>query len=393
MKPRVMLLTSLVAASAMVGCAGPHDEAKAEAYQRWYDARAGVLLSTGEDRFRTGDLEGAAGNAREALSMSPQNDQARMLLARVAIEKGSFNRALEYLGELAERTPEDDRVPYLQGVVHERLGRYEQALRSYEKARAIDPTNPGYVAAAAEVLVALDRADEALGLVETKLPVLEETAAVHVLAGDLAMLVGRPDRASGHYRHARRLDPTDSEILEKLARSLFFTGEYKRAAMYLTDLVGHEPYEQCVWAYMMLGDACLALGRNTQAKAAYQRVTELAGDQPKGWVNLATASLACNDLPRAVLSARRALRLDSGSAEAGAVLGYALLAQGKSQEARRILTEAAERHPNDPMLQCLLGRSYSAMGRTDEALTYYRATLKLDPDNLVAREMVSQLTQ
>jgi len=386
----VMILS---AALATVGCAPSHEQAVDDSHQRWYDARAGVLITSGEAQFRTGDMDAAAASGREALSLAPDMIHARMLLARVAIEKGRFTEAIEHLAEIGRREPEDARVPYLQAVVDERRGRYQQALRLYDKARALDSGNPAYVVAAAEVLVALNRADEALGLVEAKLTNIDESADVYVLAGDLAMLVGRPDRACGHYRQARYLNPTDNETLEKFAKAVFFAGDYARAATRLKDLAKREPYHEYVWVHTMLGEAALAAGRPREAKAAYQRVTELAETDPKAWVNLATASLACNDLSRAVLSARRALRLDAQSAEASAVLAYALLAQGKSAEAQQMLIKAARTHPSDPMLACLLGRSYSAMGRTDEALAHYQITLRLDPDNFIAREMVSQLTQ
>ena len=387
----VNILIVVATALAMVGCAGPHNPTKEEARARWNEARAGVLVQGGEGQFTAGDLEGAAASAREALALSPDQVGARMLLARVHIEKGSYTAAMDELTHVAVQKPTDDRVPYLQAVVHERRGRYAEALALYEKAEALAPRNGAYVLAAAEMLVALGRGEEALALVESKLDTVDEVGGAALLAGDLAMVVGRPARAVEHYRQARALEPTDVGLLEKLARARFFAGHYRQSARLLAELAAEEPYDKSPWVHTMLGDALLAVGQIRQARDAYHRVTELDGEQHRAWVNLATAALACKDFPRAALAARRAQELDPSSVEAAVLHGYALLAQGNADEAEQLLLRASADHPADPMLQCLLGRSYSAMGRSDEAQDRYQATLDLDPDNRIAQDMMSRL--
>ncbi|MFW6154794.1 MAG: tetratricopeptide repeat protein [Planctomycetota bacterium] len=390
MRRTMSVMIVVATALAMVGCAAPHEQAKEQARARYNDTRSNVLVQGGEGQFASGDLDGAAHSAREALVLSPDLISARMLMARVHIEKGNYTAARDELARVAVQDSTDDRVPYLQAVVHERRGRYEEALVLYEKARAMAPRNGAYVLAAGEVLVALGRADEALALVESKLPTLDDDGGLSLLAGDLAMVVGRPERAVEHYRQARALEPTDVRLLEKLARARFFAGHHTHAARLLTELAAEEPYDKSPWVHTMLGEALLATGQLRRARDAYYRVTELDVDQPRAWVNLATAALACKDYPRAALAARRARELDPSSVEATLLRGYALLAQGKVDQAEPLLRRASADHPDDPMLQCLLGRSYSAMGRTDEARERYRATLELDPDNRVAQDMMSR---
>jgi len=211
------------------------------------------------------------------------------------------------------------------------------------------------------------------------------------LAGDLAMVIDHPEQAVEHYRRARIMQPTNLRLLERLAKARFFAGHHAYAAQLLAELAAHEPYDTSPWVHAMLGDALLATGQLRQARSAYYRVTELDSDQPRAWINLATAALACRDFPRAALAARRAREMDPSSVEATVLLSYALLAQGKADEAEQMLVRASADHPDDPMLQCLLGRSYSTLGRTDEAQDHYRATLELDPDNRIAQDMMSRL--
>ena len=374
----------------MAGCGATRHEQKTLAYERWQNTRAGILAAKGEQQFKSGDMDGAGSSAKEALSLSPGMSEARMLLARVFIEKGRNNQALVLLTEMAVDAPSDASIPYLQGVVHERRGRYEQALGSYEKARALDQDNPAYVMASVEVMVALGRADEALELLASKLVSMAESAGAYRMAGDLAMATGKPQAAIDFYRQARDIAPDRVETQEDLAKAYFFAGQYDRSATALEQLSKLDTYDRKAWVFLMLGDSALATDEPRKAKAAYTRLTDLQPKRASHWSKLATASLACGDLPRTVLSARRALRLDPRSADAGISLGYALLAKGEGAEALAVLVRAEKFHPDDVMLKCLLARCYSAGGQEEVAQKYYQAALKLDPANAVARQMIAQ---
>ena len=59
----------------------------------------------------------------------------------------------------------------------------------------------------------------------------------------------------------------------------------------------------------MLGDCWLALNRPAEARDAYYRAAELSPLVTGAWLKLAKAALALGDLPRAILSARKALSL------------------------------------------------------------------------------------
>lgn len=378
-----------IAVGGLVGCTS-HKQARVEAHQRWYETRASVLLSVGEDQFRVGDLDGAGNSAKEALALSPKMTSAHMLLARVAIEQGRYVQAQQILLAVAGQEPSNAQIPYLMGVVKERRREYGHALRFYDKARALSAHNAAYVLASAEVLAALDRADEGLALIEGKLPELDPTAGLHQVAGELAMLAGKPGKAAEHYTQARMLAPDNLDIQVSLAKADFFAGRYRAATIILDRLIAEEKdYADRPWMLTMLGDSHLALGHSREAKACFVRATELEPADARHWVKLAKAAVICQDLPRAVLSAGRALHLEPTDAQASVLLGYALLSQGLAAPANDVLASAVRAHPRDPMLRCLLGRSYAAMGDKQQAERCYQATLEIDPDDVIARHLLA----
>ena len=47
------------------------------------------------------------------------------------------------------------------------------------------------------------------------------------------------------------------------------------------------------------------------------------------------------------------------------------------------------RHPDQAMLKCLLGWSFSALGHRAKAVECYRATLALEPGHTLAKQLLA----
>ena len=386
MKHAWMVMMGLLVASA--GCA-THQQSKAAAELRWSETRGKVLLSVAEEQFDTGDFDNAKSSASEALAMSPNLVGAHLLLARVAIEQTRYADAEEHLKVAEESRPDDARVAYLLAVVEERREHYPQALKLYEKARALDPKNPACVLASVEVMVRMDRPAEALALIEGKLTSMDPTAGMYVAAGRLATMVGRHDRAAVHYAQARSLLPEDAELQAQLAKAYFFSGQHDLAIRELEMITGQTKEPGPVWMRTMLGESHLAAGQASKAKAVFIDVTRREPRVAHHWANLAKAALESNDLSRASLSSREALAIDPSQADAAVVLGYVLLRQGQGEQAKAMLLGMARTHPENATVLCLLGRSYQVLGQQDRAAKCFGAALALEPNNPVMRRLAS----
>lgn len=98
-------------------------------------------------------------------------------------------------------------------------------------------------------------------------------------------------------------------------------------------------------------DSVMALG---------QEVVRVAPDDPRGWMLLAAAQLEKGDHAGAERSARRSLRLDDSDAFCRYIIGCALLAQDKAEDARDWLVQAR-----------------NELGDADSALALARCSLAL----------------
>ena len=384
----VIAVGMLVAVAA--GCAGSHQEAKVAAHQRWNTTRAKVLVSNGQDAFKAGDLDGAYQSATKALSMSPEMPAALELAARISIDRGKYVTAEEHLREALQQDPDNARTVYLLGVIRDRRDRFSDALKLYERARGLDGQNPAYVLASAEMLVKLNRAREALALVEAKLSTMDPIVGMYIAAGDLAMLIDEPGRAANHYSEARYLDPDDVQIIAKAGKASFFAQRFDQAAALLDGLTHTADYREQAWLWSMLGQSHLGCDRPMKARENFERLASLEPDRARAWTFVAMAAAQCGDLPGTVAAARKAVRLAPNQVDGGILLGHALLKQDKPNEAIKVLTETASRHPRLAVVHCLLGQSHDALGQSRRARRCYSTALQIEPDNPIARRLLAR---
>jgi len=366
-------------------------EEKINTQKRWFGTRARVLYRIAEDRFSQGDLDAAEKAACQAITLQEDFLDAGMLLARVDIERGRYAAAVQRLSTLETSEPNRSDVAYLLGVALEKGRHLERALASYRRAHSLDESNMDAVRATAEVLVAMGQTRRAQLCIDSYLPKAGEDAALYELAGRLAMMGKEYAQAVRHYARARDADPKNRRYMEALASAQYAAGQYGQVIDTLTEFLDkRDDRAPAVGAsvYMMLGDSFLAESQSSQAFEAYFTATERVPEQPAAWSALARSALAMKDPSRAILAARRALRLDKDRLDATLVLGYALLRQGRADQAVETLTRAAQKHPNKAVLHVLLGRAHQARGQHGLARRCYHAALEIEPKNVLARELL-----
>ncbi len=95
-------------------------------------------------------------------------------------------------------------------------------------------------------------------------------------------------------------------------------------------------------------------------------------DQAAGWIRN-------GDYDRAVLECRKAIAVNSGSAEAYVAMAKALGGNGKWLEAESVFREALRMRPDADRARVNLGNLLLRQGRVDEAIVEYKAALDANP--------------
>ncbi len=100
-------------------------------------------LRTAESYYKKGILAGRITNDQHA--------EILMGLGRIASIRGNNDEAMQYYRKSSNLAPGTDRAYVSQAILLDRLGKYDQALDMFNKAREVSPTSQGYASMAKEI--------------------------------------------------------------------------------------------------------------------------------------------------------------------------------------------------------------------------------------------------
>src|SRR4051812_32230877 len=172
-----------------VGCSSvaKQKSQKVEATEQWNAARASVMYGLARDQYQTGNYDKCRQTLSEALRLQPNNAKLHVLAGKLSIEQGQLETAERELKRARECDPKDAEADYLSGAVCQRWQKPQAAFEFYDSATIKAPNELPYVLAKAEMLVDMDRADEALALLQDKVVFFEHSAVIRDAAGELLL--------------------------------------------------------------------------------------------------------------------------------------------------------------------------------------------------------------
>jgi Flp pilus assembly protein TadD len=389
---RIVFLTAaaLLGAGGLAGCVGhgKHTgEHLARAQDRMSALKAGTEWDRAKQQFLAGDLDGALKTVDGSIDMNDSVAKSHALRGRILLEAGRLEQSIPSFRRALAIDPEHVDAHYFLGIVYERFRQHEEALSHYEQAARIDESDPQYVIAAAEMLIELDRLEDAEALLESRAGVFEHNAGVRQTYGHIAMLRGNAEKAVELFSEARLLAPDDISVVEDLAMAQLAAGEYAEAEFSLRRLLSDESYrlrrdlqhararclmelDRLVEARRLLIDltsdqagqsdlqAWIALGRvavrledERRVRDAGRRLFAMAPNRPEGHILLALWKRGQGDLEGALEYARTAVERSKRDAAPALLLASLLTDLGRHEEARSAVTLAASIEPNNPMVR------------------------------------------
>jgi tetratricopeptide (TPR) repeat protein len=391
----VLIASAAVAGLAAVGggCAAPDDKAteRKRADERWRTARANILVGMAKDQYKNGQFDAARQSADDALKLTPNNSEAHLVSGRLYSEQGQLEAAERSLTAARTYAPNNGETYYLSGVIMQRWQKHEQAYEFYKAAAEKSPAEIAYLLAQAEALVTLDRAPDALVLLQAKADYFEHSGTIRDAVGQLLMQQGKYAEAARSFRQATILAEDDHGARERLALALVKCKEFREASDVLVKLLQVEAYAKRPDLFVVLGECQLAAGQTREARFSYETATSLDQYSPAAWRGLGRAALESGDLRRADLSLGKSLKYDPAVGETHLLMGYLRVKQGRLPEARQAFEAAATIDPRDTVALCMIGYTLEKQGRRDQAAKFYARALQIKPMDELARKLMAGL--
>lgn len=149
-------------------------------------------------------------------------------------------------------------------------------------------------------------------------------------------------------------------------------------------------------AAVVVGRQLLRVRRDESRLQQLEQSSTAKSRQAADLYELGSVQLRKRLYPQATATLKQALkRLGDEPDEARAVienaLGFALAAQKNYEEASKHYKLALKAKPNYPVALNNLGYAQDKLLKTEEALTLYRRTLEIEPENQTAKRAVKKL--
>lgn len=291
---------------------------------------------------RQRELLPALGRFERAVRLAPRNSTFRKNLAGFYfVELGWTDDAIMMYTDLLNENPQDTEVLGALAIISGKIGRQEEAGHFLRKIIELEPWNSD----AQDMLSSLD------GPV-TPTPTSQTTPTSQAGPGELdSLLAGLRQTISGIAAVSRTPEERYREAVE-LAEQ----------------------------------------GKSAEALAALEDVVRSAPQYALAWNDLGVLAGQSGDVKRSLYAHEQAVRLDPVNTTLRknlASLYYAAL--GRTDDAIQIFAEILGEHPDDIETLLALGQICAANGRPEEARTFVKKVLQLEPWNMPARDFLGSI--
>ncbi|MEY3026104.1 MAG: hypothetical protein RLZZ238_1001 [Planctomycetota bacterium] len=376
-------------------------EARKEADARFQRTTSLVSYDQAQQAFQSGELEKARKEVEKALVRSDREAKYWALLGRIELESKRLERALDAFGASIERDPNLAEPYYYRGIVYQRWGQNAEAIADYLKASELEPERISHVLAAAEVMIAERRLEDARMLLLPKLAYFEHNAAMHELLGDIAALDGDAVSAALSYQRASVIDPEAPLIGEKLVAALFDAREYQKcldtarrhrqqgAAAQMTG----QRYVPALDTLRHEGRSLVMLGRMAEARVVFSDTVREYPENVDAWRDLAGTALSLGDLARAQNAAERLVALAAELPDGYMLRGHVAEQKGQYDEAVRWHRLACERAPKSIEAKVSLALALRQMDKRDECIAVLKEAIAIEPQSELAQRAMAVVTE
>ncbi|MEX0777604.1 MAG: tetratricopeptide repeat protein [Phycisphaeraceae bacterium] len=379
----------------LAGCQSGGDTNHAKAVNaanvRWREMRTAMVLQMAQRQFDTGDLEQAEKSLTDALNTDPSNAGLYLLAGRIQIERGQLERAYQFLEVSIKYNPALAPAYYYQGMILERWQKFDQALDRYTQAYQRRADDPAYLLARCEMLVALDRLDDAEQELLDKMAYFDQNAGVRVGLAHVYLLQARPADAADLFYKASLMRPEDKQIVENLAAAQLAAGQFDKAVITLQRMAQQPDFEKRADLQRALAGAYEHTGRPMDAKTIYLKLTRRDPSDVDAWQRLGTVCWAMGDLQGTQLAASRIMALAPRQYDGYLLAGLVAKKRGDVDQALRVLDRAADLAPDSALPLVLRGLTLEQAGRDAAAAQAYSEALRRQPDDSQARQLLAKL--
>ena len=270
--------------------------------------QADPYIFLGNFHVGRGELSQAKDAFSKAIENQPANLNAHMLLARVYNTQGEREKAEQYIRKALEAAPDNYTVKNAYAEFHFSHNDLEKAVQLVDEILAQRPDFPPAKVLKGKILTRR-RDHEAATHIFTELTKEEpDSPAYHFLLGSALFEKGEVSQAKSSLSTALEKDPAHLQ-----ARLLMATIHFRQGDLYLAEdnvkkVLAARPGHYN--ASLLMGNIHMANRKNADARATFNRMTQIAPDNPAAYYRLGILDRSEKLYPEAEKNLKQALALN-----------------------------------------------------------------------------------
>lgn len=367
------------------------------------DAYMGALTNLGLIYTRVGLHQPAIASLKEALQFRPGDLDANYNLVNVYYVMDDMEKATEQLRIFIDLDPENAEAHNIAGLVHYRRQFFTAAVREFETAEKLRPSDKQYSHNLGIALAELNRNEEAsqafrraTGLEEgadMRRNFIERTAANNVRKlyndGHVAMESHNWRKAIEQFKAVLELKPNMMEAHMNLGFSYRMKGDLDNQIHHFSEAARLNPALPDI--HHNLGLAYSDARKYTEAADEFRKAIELDSSLKDSYFSLGMALSRTGKYSDAAVQFEKSLELSPDWFEAHMNLGTSYLKLGKLNDAVKSFEKAAQLKPRSAEAQYNIGAAYMNMEKIDQAVAFFKKALEIYPGHTMAHALLKEL--
>ncbi|MCX6219304.1 tetratricopeptide repeat protein [Spirosoma sp.] len=334
---------------------------------------------------------GEAEDLYEALlKKGPENAEYGVELAAIYLFNEKPDKALEAYNKVERELGLNEEITRQKQRIYLKQNKIDKAIEEAEKLVASEPSDPDYLLEGAELLIANDRADQAISWIDRALKLSSDLPQAHVLLADIYRKKGDMDRVSKELNQVLANPNLEAGLKARILSSYMgMTGSNTAAqqdalvmAQNLAKTSPNDPKTQ-----VMLANLLMQQGKKTEARDAYAKAARLDGSVYEVWGALIQLDGELNQVDSLLVHSEKALEVFPTQGLFWYSNGSANLYKRRYQQAVDALEEsqkllaASSNNELKKGIYAQLGDAYNGLGDHAKSDESYETVLKVDPLN------------
>ncbi|MFH1920456.1 MAG: tetratricopeptide repeat protein, partial [Planctomycetota bacterium] len=360
-----------------------------EAVGRFAEQRSRAELEAAWGLFEQGDFDSSTETLMRFLDRSPDDVEARLLLAESLLAADRASEGISYLEPAMASRPNDARLHHMMGLLMDSMGRSEEARTHYERANALEPGNEVYaVSFQAIVEPALEKTPKSL--LQPAIPVQDSRSLLRQCAAiEESSPLSEPASATRnvHAAHSKLIGPARPAPLVVPEPTAGAERADRVRAMDSGEADGSSNRAARPSASELLakGSSALLAGRKDLALAHFREAIALEPHDPQIPISAAVSALRHNHPDVAVTLLEPSREAFADSAAIRRILGTAYYRLGDYESSQVALQQALSLDKSSALSYFLMGCTLVKLGQPAVAETHFRQARTLDPRYALGR--------